>query len=519
MHKVIAVHNYDYVNGGRQRREDFDDGGKVIRPWHQEGDTWVLGEGKVPRVLYNLSAIRMAPADVVVYFVEGEKCVEALRDKGLLATTTPFGADSFDRAAASARTELRGRRVIVCEDNDAPGRKYGHSVVETLITIVSDLRVVRFGGHPEKYDVADFLLDHDVSELEALWIDQVSLAKIPPLSRDITTFLGRDEGDDENDADDWLIRGLVPAGAPCIIVGKPKTQKTLIGLHQCITISAGLPSWLGTFDARRGRVLVLAYEDPTKETRKRLWRLARGLGLDPRDLTGWLRIADFSEPFHFDDEKEMGHMVRAIEDWQPQLLFIDSLSRVHRSEEKSKEGMQPVTEAMLVWAAKYQLTTTAIHHSTKVEGNSPIECVRGTGDLGAVARHVVRIRAKISKAGPRMIDTEGTLAYQPDPFQLVVSDGVTVAGKPTIRLDLAGQVGDELVGSMKVRLEMERRVQVELAAGPLSTYALRNKLSGMDGYGNATLDSVLGKMKRDGLIGRIGGEGPWRLNLDSLPTS
>ena len=71
----------------KQRRIEKEDG-KVFYGYRFENGKWVKGLKGVERVLYCLpEAIRAVEKALPIYFVEGEKDVETLKEKGLVATT------------------------------------------------------------------------------------------------------------------------------------------------------------------------------------------------------------------------------------------------------------------------------------------------------------------------------------------------------------------------------------------------------------------------------------------------
>ncbi len=123
--------------------------------------------------LYNLHRLAKYP-NSVVYFVEGEKCVDALTRLKILATTSG-GATSDDKADFQP---LAGRNVIVWPDNDTAGREHAKRVAEKLKSLKASVREVDIDALilPVKGDVVDWLQVFDVkhghnatkAEIEAL---------------------------------------------------------------------------------------------------------------------------------------------------------------------------------------------------------------------------------------------------------------------------------------------------------------------------------------------------------------
>lgn len=64
------------------------EGGKSFYSYKYQEGKWIKGIKDVERVLYNLPAVISAVEKAQkIYWVEGEKDVETLKEKGLVATT------------------------------------------------------------------------------------------------------------------------------------------------------------------------------------------------------------------------------------------------------------------------------------------------------------------------------------------------------------------------------------------------------------------------------------------------
>ncbi len=247
---------------------------------------------------------------------------------------------------------------------------------------------------------------------------------------DLRSYLGTDDPGDDPDA--WLIPGVMPAGVPVVIAGHPKSQKTFVAEHMAICLAAGF-DWLGR-KVKRCRVLLLPREDSVRETRKRIWRLARGLGVDPRDLDGWLRI-DSKTPFYFSDKADVARMHATITSWRPDLIVIDSLSRTHTGDENSKKEMSIVTSTWSDLCQLHDLTLATIHHFTKTGEGTLLQRLRGSGDLGALVRHIVGVEKHAD--GAIELSFDGNLHPLPEPFLMRMVDAIDRERK-VIRFELVG---------------------------------------------------------------------------------
>ena len=123
---------------------------------------WLVGNGGLS-VIYNWREITMLKDDVVHVF-EGEKNAKRGISLGLLGTTV--AGQTWTETAAEA---LRGRDVIIYQDNDEPGRKNTFNAVEALTDLAKTVRVVRLPGLAHKNDFSDWMdAGHTLEELEAV---------------------------------------------------------------------------------------------------------------------------------------------------------------------------------------------------------------------------------------------------------------------------------------------------------------------------------------------------------------
>lgn len=166
--KSPMVAEYPYCNESGQmhyvveRREPKDFRQK--RPDGKGG--WIWNLNGVQRVLYRLPELMAADPGEVVYIAEGEKDVDNLRRLGLVATCNSGGAGKWRDEYSE---KLRGRHVVVLQDNDPDGKKHAQQVADSLAGRVASLRIVGFPDQPPKGDVTDWLgAGHTVDDLRAL---------------------------------------------------------------------------------------------------------------------------------------------------------------------------------------------------------------------------------------------------------------------------------------------------------------------------------------------------------------
>ena len=186
----------------RQRRPLLSDDGKPI------AGKWEWKVKGTRHVLYRLPELLAADPSRPVLICEGEKDADRLAKIGLVVTTNPGGADAKKNGEGKWHDDysdcLKGRKVYILVDNDAPGRRHADRVAKSLQGKSAEVHIVQLPGLPEKGDASDWLdtkgLNHTPAELIAelekapLWDASGSLSKDDAADKS-------DEKPNESDAD------------------------------------------------------------------------------------------------------------------------------------------------------------------------------------------------------------------------------------------------------------------------------------------------------------------------------
>lgn len=140
-----------YIPFEDKKRKVFSQAVKVSNGWMRKGPP-------KPMPLYNLESVTRAKSVIVV---EGEKCVEALRDCGHIATTSAGGSGP---PGDSYWGTLSGKTVYLWPDNDESGYGYRDKVMSIFRELENPPTVYLIDpvsiGLGEKGDVADYLKEH-----------------------------------------------------------------------------------------------------------------------------------------------------------------------------------------------------------------------------------------------------------------------------------------------------------------------------------------------------------------------
>lgn len=156
--KNTTTYKYYNANGTlsyKKIRYDKSDGSKSFCFRQTNGAKSLTG---VQKVLYNLPAVIKAET---VYFVEGEKCAEAVIKQGYTATTLCTGANS--KWDDTYNQYLENKNIIILPDNDNAGLKYAKMLKENL----PFAKVILLNDLAEKEDIFDWLQKgHQMAEIK-----------------------------------------------------------------------------------------------------------------------------------------------------------------------------------------------------------------------------------------------------------------------------------------------------------------------------------------------------------------
>jgi putative DNA primase/helicase len=179
---------------------------KAFFVYDYKARSWIEKNGhKLPdrRPLYRLDVItQRKPGEIIL--VEGEKCAEALRGLGFLATTTLGGCGQIHKADFSP---LSNWTVRVWADADDAGRKYAETAATMLQAVGATPLIVRIPeGKAHGWDVADAVSEGwTVEEIRG----QLDVAE--PIEMDATEAI-EDDGDNQTAAGTVAIEHLTDVG-------------------------------------------------------------------------------------------------------------------------------------------------------------------------------------------------------------------------------------------------------------------------------------------------------------------
>lgn len=373
------------------------------RPTGSGGWAWNL-DG-VRHVPYRLPALAAADPATTVFVVEGEKDADRLAALGQVATTNPMGALKWRPEYGEY---LRGRPVVVLEDNDDTGRKHAADVAAQLAGVAASVLVLGFPELPEKGDVSDWL--DAGGTVEGLHARVASSTPPPPRMVSLTSadlLLG------DQPAIPWLIAappdefGEIPGGLlaerETFILGADSgAGKTWLLADLIRTAAMGEP-WFGHFRLARPLKIMLVDEESSLWLLRQRWAaLLRGAGVDPawfaREVFDRNIVIYQDQGFSFDDERAVYALHEAAQRFGPDMVLCDTLARVHRRPENDNSEIAALFEDKIKpFKRSLGCCLGFAHHlrkASKDAPNDPGAMLRGAGDLKAQLDQFWYLRGK-----------------------------------------------------------------------------------------------------------------------------
>ncbi len=340
--------------------------GKVIRPF--DPATGKYGKPAFPTKapLYRLQEIMSADAVLVV---EGEKCVEAARAAGLVATTSIGGTNAF---AKTDWSPLAGKNVTIWPDNDGPGKKYADAVAQ-LVTELGAANVCLVSlpeDAPDKWDIAD-AVDQSL-DIEALLKNVRSYAEEWPAVFWVADFEGTEPPVRQFIIDQWLPRGHVTS-----LYGKGGSGKSLIAQQMASCVASGEPFFGCLVDS--GPVVAIFTEDVKDEFHRRQKDICRKL-IIPYGKANMCCICLGMRP---DDEPDMQMIsfpsnAKPNVEWsmtsdieflckklRPKLLVLDNIAQLFGGNENDRAHVTYWLNRLNALAQTYDMSVLLLGHFRK----------------------------------------------------------------------------------------------------------------------------------------------------------
>ena len=214
----------------------------------------------------------------------------------------------------------------------------------------------------------------------------------------------------------YVVRDYLPEGLS-LLAGAPKIGKSWWALNVAYAVAAGVPAF-GSVAVQAGDVLYLALEDNPRRLQNRL----RIMSLDdaPERLTfctQWPTIGEGA--------------VAEIEAWmdavrRPTLVVVDVLAKVRDAtggRDNAYEGDYAAMVGLQELAGRSGLAVMALHHTRKMDADSPFDTVSGTRGLTGAADTILVLKKETATGRTVLFGTGRDIAEIETAFELQSDNG------------------------------------------------------------------------------------------------
>lgn len=199
-------------------------------------DGWVYSLKGIDPVPYRLVELHEAIAsELVVFFVEGEKSVDALRERGIPATCNPMGAGKW---WDSLTPHFEGAHVVIVPDNDDPGRDHAEKVAAALAGTAASVRVLDLPGVPTKGDVVEWFAAGGSADGLYDLADTAS-RNAGPVFKSKFGAVPWSHLHEAVEKREWLVKGMITRREMSMLAGPSGSGKSFVAIDLAMAIARG----------------------------------------------------------------------------------------------------------------------------------------------------------------------------------------------------------------------------------------------------------------------------------------
>lgn len=355
-------------------------GGKFAYWMHRDSSQWVKGRTGMEPGLY----VTESPLPDDVYIVEGEKDVDTMKALGAAAVSLPDGARSKWRPEYGET--LKGRRIVIIQDNDAPGKAFAQRVAGDLHGIAQTVKVLDLSEAwpeiPEHGDVSDMVaaFGADKTATKLIELEQMTQPWIPHTEKSEGVKLAK-ASEIPYEPPRWSIAPYFQRGKGTLIQGDNGSGKTAFVCAIAAHMTTGRPL-LGIPIESPGNVLILSVEDDLPVLRGRI-------EVDGGDLDKCYFITNaagltFNSP---EIEAAIKQVNAKMVIFDPFQAFLGAGVDMFRSNET-----RPELAKLFEMCERNDCACTIIAHMGKNGGDkSPVNRSLGSVDIPAAMRSILQL--------------------------------------------------------------------------------------------------------------------------------
>lgn len=438
----------------------------------------------VRRVLYRLPELLAADPKEPVFIANGEKAVDCLRKRGLVATCSQGGESIKWRDWPQYAGALKGRFCVILQDNDPAGERHTQEVFAALTEAGVRAKKLLLPSLPEGGDVVDWL------EAGATTEELLEEAKPPPSAMAAKVLTGKQLLAADLPSADWIVEGIIAQRMVQLIAGREKTGKSVLTETLCLAAAAG-GKWIGQ-QCRQTRTLFINWEDPLQITQGRL-RKHLAPGEEPPD-----DYLIYPPPYTTSLWQLLPDLKQLILEMQIGLCIIDPIARAAKwKDENDASETAAVFEALQELGDQTGCSFVPVHHANKGEGQFG-DVLRGSTAIpaGVIGFSILK-RTKLRREFE--FETIHKLAMGDDVTRILTRDRRTMTWELLRTVDHSQEGDEETEEAFLQQREVLKLVSVieEMQGSEGVTQA---QLTGNLGWSRAKLSRRLAEAEGEGLI-------------------
>jgi hypothetical protein len=396
--------HYDYGDNRKSRIN-----GRYVWEHRNGAGTWETGTDQTDKpTLYRIDEALESGQTILI--VEGEKDVDTLWKHGFAATCGPHGANTWTAAHSEL---LRGRDIVVLNDNDEPGYKYAAKVVECSLGVALSVRRLDlkdyWPGISDGNDITDWF-DNEGSA-QALGDILAELGEIQPSAKVHSTSTPPPGAGPPPPPDPaayvwqppeslkprpWLLGTMLMRGYATVLGSTGGVGKTSISIMSALALATGRRELTDQHVFIRCNCWYITLEDDRIEMNRRIGAAMLHHGIDAAEVENRIFIDDKkSFPIVLGEQDKKGNFVinkqdadrlcDTIDAKNILLTVIDPLIKSHRITENSNEHMDRLISLCNDIAAATNSSILIPAHSRKAglngSDNGSKDSIRGGGAL------------------------------------------------------------------------------------------------------------------------------------------
>jgi KaiC/GvpD/RAD55 family RecA-like ATPase len=178
---------------------------------------------------------------------------------------------------------------------------------------------------------------------------------------------------------DWQVEGLIADETATIFGGFPGCGKTFLLIDLALAVATG-GMFMDHFPTQQGNVLFIDEENSPQLVASRFNAQIMGRNLEPPIER--IEIA-VGEGFMFENSTQLRNLERVLTEFQPNIVIIDSLIRVHGAEENSAREMAKTFRIIKRLIRRYNVSFVFSDHIRKQTSKILGAALRGSSDKWA----------------------------------------------------------------------------------------------------------------------------------------